>query len=189
MLHLARATDASRLIAERDFKGFTPVETAAKSGSSSVVDALLDAGSDAGRSPELAAGAGNIDVLKVLKEHSVSLSSGDVAVAAAAAGKTEVLEIEDVDIEGVDGMGTPAIVAAAKTGNVGAVRCLLNRGAKVDAVDMYGWTGLHWAVYEGRKEVVAVLVERGADTGRETDDGMGCGELAEWWDGWKKGKL
>lgn len=189
MLHLQRATDPSRVISERDFSGLTPLETAAKSGSSTIVNTLLNAGASAGRSAELAAGAGSINVLNVLKDHSVSLSSGDIAVAAAEAGKTEVLEIEDVDVEGVDGMGTPAIVAAAKRGNVEAVKCLLNRGAKVDAVDTYGWTALHWGVYEGRKEVVGVLVEHGADTGKETDDGMRCGELAEWWDGWKKGKL
>ena len=57
----------------------------------------------------------------------------------------------------------PPFVAAARDGNVAAVRDLLARGVDVDAASVDGTTALHWAVHRDRPEVVRLLVEAGAD--------------------------
>jgi uncharacterized protein len=44
------------------------------------------------------------------------------------------------------------------------VALLLERGARIDSVDNRGRTALMWAGYRGKREVVALLLERGANT-------------------------
>ena len=57
-----------------------------------------------------------------------------------------------------------ALVTAARSGDLAAVKKQLDEGAKIDAPDSAGGrTALHWAAKEGRGEVVALLIERGAD--------------------------
>ncbi|TGZ84357.1 ankyrin [Ascodesmis nigricans] len=167
--------------------GFTALETAASNGSADAVGFLLSAGATPGRAAEFAAIAGKVEVLRALMAagHKVS---GEVGVAAATAGQTEVLRMKEVKINGRDGFGTTVLIAGAKMGMREAVEVALERGARIENCDAYGWTALHWAVFAGMKEVVEVLVERGADVGAKTDDGLGCGELAEWWEAWEKEK-
>jgi ankyrin repeat protein len=55
-------------------------------------------------------------------------------------------------------------MTAARTGNVDAVRMLLDRGADVNATERYkGQTALMWAASERHTDVVKLLLERGAD--------------------------
>jgi ankyrin repeat protein len=53
-------------------------------------------------------------------------------------------------------------VASAK-GFLELVRLLLSKGAAKDARDNAGRTPLHWACYNGRAEVAAALLDKGAD--------------------------
>jgi outer membrane protein assembly factor BamB len=63
----------------------------------------------------------------------------------------------------------PDLVAAAITGDLDAVRRLLDGGVPVDTADRWGGTALAFAASEGRVEVVRFLLGRGADPSkRET---------------------
>ena len=58
-------------------------------------------------------------------------------------------------------------------------RCCWTRGADVAAKDDYGWTALHLAAGRGHKDVVALLLDRGAPTSpRRTKDGQTALHLA-----------
>jgi uncharacterized protein len=52
---------------------------------------------------------------------------------------------------------------AIKRGHAVAIRKLFHRGAHVDARDRYGQTGLILAAHAGHRDLVAVLIEHGAD--------------------------
>ena len=55
------------------------------------------------------------------------------------------------------------LIAAAKRGDVAAVKSLIARGANVNTRTNYGATALHFAADRGHLEVIKVLVEAGAD--------------------------
>jgi ankyrin repeat protein len=55
-----------------------------------------------------------------------------------------------------------ALVWAAKSGRIDAIRVLVELGARVDA-DPYRGTALAWAAVNGHADAVRTLVERGAD--------------------------
>ncbi len=51
------------------------------------------------------------------------------------------------------------------------IEVLVRKGSPVDTPNKKGWTPLHRAAYNGRKEAVAALVKLGADVNRATSDG------------------
>jgi Ankyrin repeats (3 copies) len=55
------------------------------------------------------------------------------------------------------------LFAAARKGDVAAVKALLDKGADVNAKTNYGATALSYACDKGHVEVVRLLIERGAD--------------------------
>ena len=60
--------------------------------------------------------------------------------------------------------GDTALMTAARTGNVGAVKALLIRGASVDARENWkGQTALMWAAAGNNAAAVQALIEAGAD--------------------------
>jgi len=59
-------------------------------------------------------------------------------------------------------VGTRALMVAAAHGHVNTVKALLNAGADVNAADFTGWTALHAAAYKGDKEIISLLLKRGA---------------------------
>ncbi len=72
-----------------------------------------------------------------------------------------------------------SIHMAAEKGNIEAVKQHLNAGTDVNAKDensdFIGWTPLHWAAgegHEGQKEIVELLIAKGADVNAKTPDGL-----------------
>ena len=69
--------------------------------------------------------------------------------------------------------GQTALMLAANTGRVDAVRALLAHGAEIDATEPErGQTALMWAVVEGHTEVVKLLLESGADVQARSNNGF-----------------
>jgi ankyrin repeat protein len=85
----------------------------------------------------------------------------------------EALLDEDSDLvhsENCDGW-TPLIYASIN-GHADVARCLLQRGSRVDAVEMGGCTALYQTAFDGHVEVAEVLLEHGADVRIRALDGM-----------------
>ena len=51
------------------------------------------------------------------------------------------------------------------------VRACLSDGAPVDQVDFKGWTGLHWSLVREVADVIALLLDSGADPNMPTSTG------------------
>src|SRR5207244_6667627 len=61
-------------------------------------------------------------------------------------------------------MGRTPLMAASRTGNVDAMKVLLDRGADVSAREtLRGTTPLMWAADEGHAPAIQLLIQRGAD--------------------------
>ena len=55
------------------------------------------------------------------------------------------------------------LMRAARSGSVGAIRALLDRGAEIDAAETWlGETALMWAAAEDHADAVQLLLDRGA---------------------------
>jgi len=68
--------------------------------------------------------------------------------------------------------GETALMTAARSGSVEAVRALLGKGADVKARESkYGQTALHWAAAEGHADVIGELVKAGAVVEDRLDSG------------------
>lgn len=57
----------------------------------------------------------------------------------------------------------PLLHTACQQGDPGLVKALLDKGADVNAADLFGWTLLHNAIYHGHPKIVQMVLERGAD--------------------------
>lgn len=64
---------------------------------------------------------------------------------------------------GADAQGRTPLIYAVQSGNIPAVKVLLDAGADVNAADIYGNTPLRTAAAEGTLEMVKLLVSAGAD--------------------------
>lgn len=63
----------------------------------------------------------------------------------------------------LDGGGKPPLVSAAELGHTEIVRLLLERGARIEAVDKDGDTALANAAWKGHAETVRLLLQNGAN--------------------------
>ena len=59
--------------------------------------------------------------------------------------------------------GWTCLHTAARDGHLSICRLLIDKGAQLEAKDMYGWTPLHRAALRGHFEIVRLLCDRGAD--------------------------
>jgi ankyrin repeat protein len=75
------------------------------------------------------------------------------------------------DANAADGMGTTALMDAARNGYGELARMLLNAGANVRAADHTGWTALHWATVMRKPELVSILLNAGADPNASDSEG------------------
>lgn len=55
---------------------------------------------------------------------------------------------------------------------------LIEAGAELEVVDQWGRTALHWAAAADRKDVVAMLLEAGADATPKEREGKTAHDLA-----------
>jgi uncharacterized protein len=63
---------------------------------------------------------------------------------------------------------TPALVKAARSGNLTKVQLLLNTNCNVNVRDRYGRTALMEACRAGHLDVIRLLLEHGADPNQES---------------------
>jgi ankyrin repeat protein len=87
----------------------------------------------------------------------------------------EVIRLLDADpglLERVDQHGDRPLIGAARHGQLGVARLLIERGANINATGHGGSTALHNAAPQGREEVLALLLDKGADANSRDDDGM-----------------
>jgi ankyrin repeat protein len=111
----------------------------------------------------LAVSQENVDMVKLLVEHGARLdvrapNGMSVIQFAVSRGMQEIVKV--LLSHGVD---TSSLHMAACTGDLTSVQRLIDRGADVNAKDEIGWTPLFWAASMGRKEVVTLLIAKGAD--------------------------
>ncbi|KAI9879865.1 MAG: hypothetical protein M1830_006717 [Pleopsidium flavum] len=171
----------------RDEDGKTALSIAAGSGSEEVVGLLLSHGANVdaedsfGETPLInAAVSGHTAVVQMLLEGGANLeiqskergrSAGGTALLEAVTrydkneAVIQLLLERGADIEAVDTQGrTPLIRAAGYSRALpGLARLLLDKGAKLEAKDPHGRTALVIATEWGTKNVVQLLLERGAD--------------------------
>jgi Ankyrin repeats (3 copies) len=86
-----------------------------------------------------------------------------------------------------DTEGKSALQIAAGTGNVALVQLLLDRGADINAPDVWGGTAIFVAAMAAGPEVVKLLISRGADVNANDDGvtalGFAAHQMAETKDG------
>jgi ankyrin repeat protein len=138
--------DGIRAVDQAEPDGMTPLHYAVLNNDSAVTSALLRAGAEVnartryGVSPiYLAAQNGSADITKLLLD--------------AGANPNEVYR-----------EGERVLHTAARTGDPATVQLLLEAGAEVDAREAWhGQTALMWAVAQQHTDLIALLVEHGAD--------------------------
>jgi ankyrin repeat protein len=81
-------------------------------------------------------------------------------------------------IDAADKNGATALIRAAETGDVRALRALIADGADVNAQDKNGWTALMKAAKGGHIKAVADLIVAGADIRAETRNGWNALSIA-----------
>ena len=72
-------------------------------------------------------------------------------------------EVVVAGLVGSGGGGLTALVLAAREGDIGSARALVDAGADLNQVTEYGWTPLLTAVNNRNYELASMLIERGAD--------------------------
>lgn len=91
------------------------------------------------------------------------------------------------DVNESNGVGETALILVSKTHHLGLLdkrtkeqkeqdcirssELLLEAGADVNAVDIAGWTALMWASFNGEKNLVKFLIDKGADIEKKSKNG------------------
>lgn len=169
------------------YQGRTPIQAAAESGNSDLIDLLLDLGADinAPTSPcggrtalQAACFAGHVDIVKQLISKGANLNGiaakhgGFTALEAACrVGEKQIVDIllaggADVNARGDSRNGGSALHAAAEGGHGEIVRKLLERGADCNMLlgraGTRGQTAMQSAYVLGHLDVVNILQQAGA---------------------------
>src|SRR4051812_38051891 len=63
------------------------------------------------------------------------------------------------------------LLGAARRGNIGRIRRLLDEGAEVNARGDFGYTPLVHASMSGHRDAIRIVLDAGADPSIRTDDG------------------
>ncbi|XP_046337771.2 ankyrin repeat domain-containing protein 17-like [Haliotis rufescens] len=167
-------------INSRGWKNMTPAMTAAVKGHKEVVELLVSKGADVSLLDKgnnnllhLACRGGNVEVVKfVLSQGTLSINSRGwekmtPVITAADKGHKEVVELlvnEGADVTLVNKKGDNLLHSASRGGHVEVVKFVLSQGTL--SINSRGWkrmTPAMTAADKGHKEVVELLVRKGAD--------------------------
>ncbi|XP_052262259.1 ankyrin repeat domain-containing protein 17-like isoform X2 [Dreissena polymorpha] len=178
-------------IEHRDKKGFTPLILAATAGHTDVVEILLEHGADIEAQSErtkdtplsLACSGGRYEVVELLlcrganKEHR-NVSDYTPLSLAASGGFVNIIKLllsHGAEINSRTGskLGISPLMLAAMNGHTAAVKLLLDMGSDINAqIETNRNTALTLACFQGRHEVVSLLVDRRANIEHRAKTGL-----------------
>ncbi|CAL1532640.1 unnamed protein product [Lymnaea stagnalis] len=178
-------------IEHRDKKGFTPLILSATAGHVDVVEILLDHGADIEAQSErtkdtplsLACSGGRYEVVELLlnrganKEHR-NVSDYTPLSLAASGGYVNIIKLllsHNAEINSRTGskLGISPLMLAAMNGHTAAVKLLLDMGSDINAqIETNRNTALTLACFQGRHEVVSLLVDRKANIEHRAKTGL-----------------
>lgn len=178
-------------IEHRDKKGFTPLILAATGGHKAVVEILLDHTADIEAQSErtkdsalsLACSSGRFEVVELLlsrganKEHR-NVSDYTPLSLAASGGFVNIIKLlltHGAEINSRTGskLGISPLMLAAMNGHVQAVSLLLDMGSDINAqIETNRNTALTLACFQGRHDVVSLLVDRKANIEHRAKTGL-----------------
>uniref|UniRef100_A0A1A9WY66 K Homology domain-containing protein n=1 Tax=Glossina brevipalpis TaxID=37001 RepID=A0A1A9WY66_9MUSC len=178
-------------IEHRDKKGFTPLILAATAGHEKVVDILLKHGADLEAQSErtkdtplsLACSGGRYEVVELLlsvganKEHR-NVSDYTPLSLAASGGYVNIIKLllsNGAEINSRTGskLGISPLMLAAMNGHTAAVKLLLDQGSDINAqIETNRNTALTLACFQGRHEVVSLLLDRKANVEHRAKTGL-----------------
>ncbi|XP_066252742.1 ankyrin repeat domain-containing protein 17 isoform X3 [Euwallacea similis] len=178
-------------IEHRDKKGFTPLILAATAGHEKVVEILLNHNADIEAQSErtkdtplsLACSGGRYEVVELLlnrnanKEHR-NVSDYTPLSLAASGGYVNIIKLllsHGAEINSRTGskLGISPLMLAAMNGHGAAVKLLLDMGSDINAqIETNRNTALTLACFQGRHEVVALLLDRKANVEHRAKTGL-----------------
>ncbi|KAL3313749.1 Ankyrin repeat domain-containing protein 17 [Cichlidogyrus casuarinus] len=178
-------------VEHRDKKSHTPLHAAVLANQKEVVCLLLDHGADIEATPErskdtplsMACHNGRIEIVRELlarganKEHR-NLSDYTPLSLAASSGKVDVIECllqhgAEINSRSGSKLGISPLMLASMNGHANAVKKLLDHGSDINAhIETNRNTALTLACFQGRHEVVELLVKRGANFEHRAKSGL-----------------
>ncbi|XP_066594349.1 ankyrin repeat and KH domain-containing protein 1 isoform X2 [Prorops nasuta] len=186
-LLLSRGAD----IEHRDKKGFTPLILAATAGHQKVVEILLNHGADIEAQSErtkdtplsLACSGGRYEVVELLLERAANKEHRNVSdytplSLAASGGYVNIIKLllsHGAEINSRTGskLGISPLMLAAMNGHTAAVKLLLDMGSDINAqIETNRNTALTLACFQGRHEVVSLLLDRKANVEHRAKTGL-----------------
>ena len=173
--------------------GWSPLEEALYWNSQDLVALLLERGAKI-QNLRIAAGLGRTDLIEnffnadgTLKPEAgkINWPWGDLDTIAAsnhdASGQKTLSDRVKEWSQDRQGIINNAFVYACMHGHIDAAKLLLDKGAEINVIPGgfdYAGTGLHYAAYNGQREIVQFLLEQGAD--RQLKDTKVNSTAAEW---------
>ncbi|KAG1661828.1 Ankyrin repeat domain-containing protein 17 [Nymphon striatum] len=178
-------------IEHRDKKGFTPLILAATAGHISIVSMLVEGGADIEAQSErtkdtplsLACSGGRMEIVETLLSRSANKEHRNVSdytplSLAASGGYVNIIKLllaSGAEINSRTGskLGISPLMLAAMNGHTAAVKLLLDNGSDINAqIETNKNTALTLACFQGRHEVVSLLVERKASIEHRAKTGL-----------------